>query len=471
MPRFTPSSSSALRAAAVPWLLLAAPASGTAAVHSVRPDGLGDYSTIQAAVDSASAGDEIVLEDGVFTGPGNRDIGFAGKDLVVRSRNGAAACTIDSQGTVTENHRAFRLDGGETAASRIEGITITGGFVEGPFPESGGGGILVADGSHPVIADCVFDGNVAGYHGFGAGLLAWNGCNITLTDCAFRNGSSGWYGGGFTLRLHCDALVERCTVTDNWSGHAGGGASITRSDAIVNDCLFANNVTTEVDGGGVLIKAEARPVFSRCVFAGNTAWTGGAVGLGNLPEVTMIDCLFEGNRGVGQGGALDLDQEPSVLHLIRCTLTNNHAPYFGGHAYVGAFATLTARNCIFGEYCEGASAVYVAPSAYAVDIDCSVFPGGLSEIAGAGPVIWGTDNVDADPGFCAPAAACSAPAWPSGDYTLDSLSPAAPSWSPCGLMGAYPVACGVTSAGAGLELRSWGRMKAAYRTGPAAVPR
>jgi hypothetical protein len=41
-----------------------------AAEHSVRPDGLGDFPTIQAAVSAAAAGDTIVLEDGVFTGAG-----------------------------------------------------------------------------------------------------------------------------------------------------------------------------------------------------------------------------------------------------------------------------------------------------------------------------------------------------------------------------------------------------------------
>jgi hypothetical protein len=91
-----------------------------------------------------------------------------------------------------------------------------------------------------------------------------------------------------------------------------------------------------------------------------------------------------------------------------------------------------------------------------------VVEGGETSIQGTGTVVWGADNVDTDPLFCGPAQ-CDPPALPAGDYTLDSMSPAAPSWSSCGLMGAYPVACGVTSAGAGLETRSWGRLKSAYR--------
>ena len=108
-----------LRAWLPPVLALAAAPAAGAAEYSVRPDGAGDFPTIQAAVTAASAGDEIVLEDGTFTGTGNRDIDFAGKDVIVRSRNGAAACTLDAQGSLATPHRAFHLHSGETSAARI----------------------------------------------------------------------------------------------------------------------------------------------------------------------------------------------------------------------------------------------------------------------------------------------------------------------------------------------------------------
>ena len=451
----------------VPCILLISPAPAGAAEWSVRPDGTGDLPTIQAAVDSAAVGDEIILEDGTFTGAGNRDIRFRGKDVIVRSRNGVTAVTLDSQGQTGDPHRAFRLDAGETAAARIEGITITGGFVEGFFPESGGGGILVAYGSHPTITNCVFEENEAGFEGFGAGLLAWEGCEITLTDCVFANNTSGWYGGGFTLRRYCHALVERCTVYGNWALHAGGGASITRSDAIVNDCVFYDNETVEVDGGAVLVKAEARPVFTRCVFAGNRAWAGGALGLGNFPEVTVVDCLFQNNSAVSRGGAICLDQDPSVLDVFTSTFVDNRAGTYAGHIWDGPNATLTMRNCILDRYCDALTAVYVSFDAVA-DIDCSLIRGGAGEVstAGNGLVIWGAANVDTDPLFCAPEPdSCGAAPVPSGDWTLDALSPASGSFNPCGRLGAYDPGCGLTGVGAGIEAESWGRLKAAWRGG------
>jgi predicted outer membrane repeat protein len=439
------------------------PLPSPAAEHSVRPDGLGDFPTIQAAVDAAAALDTIWLEDGVFQGNGNRDVEFHGKDLVVRSRNGPLACTIDSQGTQAQPHRAFRLDEGETPASRIEGITLTGGFVEGPFPESGGGGILVAYGSHPVIADCVFDGNEAGFQGFGAGLLAWEDCDITLTDCVFVNGVSGWYGGGFVLRKYCDALVERCIVDGNYALHGGGGGSITNSNAVVVDCSFTNNSVTEAGAGGCLVKASAEPVFRRCVFAGNSAWAGGGIGMGNLPKVTAIDCLFEGNYAFGaSGGAIHADYDGSEITLENCTFVNNRAEGPAQHLLVSFTGAATVRRSIFDAGCDG-SLVAQVDAGGSLDVECSIVAGGAGALAGAGTITWGPGNLDADPMFCAPAG-CGAPSYPSGDYTLDSHSPAAPSWNACGLVGAYPVACGATSVAEGLTERSWGGIKSLFRS-------
>jgi len=50
-----------------------------AATIVVAPDGSGDRPTIQAAIDVAAPGDVIELQDGVFTGAGNRDMDFHGR--------------------------------------------------------------------------------------------------------------------------------------------------------------------------------------------------------------------------------------------------------------------------------------------------------------------------------------------------------------------------------------------------------
>lgn len=440
--------------------LLLTSVTASASEYSVRPDGLGDFPTIQAAVDAASPGDTLFLEDGTFTGAGNRDITFGGKDLLVRSRHGAAACTLDTEGSVATPHRAFRLDDGESAASEIDGLTIVGGYTAGPFPECGGAGILVTTNTSPTIRNCVFDGNVTGFEGFGAGLLAFDGCDVRIYDCVFRNGISGWYGGGFTLRLHSDGIVERCLVIDNYALHAGGGASITNSDAIVTDCVFVGNEISEADGGGVLVKAGEQPIFTGCIFAGNRAYFGAAVGIGNYPEVTMIDCLFEGNVATGAGGAIEVGQEPSILHLDNCTLVNNQSGGLAGHVMLGNQATFTMRNSIVRGICGVFTPFFVDASASA-DVDCCILEGGSAAFTGAGSILYGPDNRDLDPLFCA-TRPCGATPYPIGDWTLDAASPAAPGASSCGLVGAFPVACSATSAQDFLTPSTWGAIKSRY---------
>jgi hypothetical protein len=73
-------------------LIWAVVASG--ATHVVRPDGGGDFPTIQAAVHAAVDGDVVELTNGTFAGTGNRDIDLLGRALTVRSQSGdPAACT------------------------------------------------------------------------------------------------------------------------------------------------------------------------------------------------------------------------------------------------------------------------------------------------------------------------------------------------------------------------------------------
>jgi hypothetical protein len=78
----------ARKAPAIPTLLLGilvlSAGSAAANIYLVRPDGTGDFTTIQAAINAAVGGDVFELSDGTFVGDGNRDVDFGGKAVTVR---------------------------------------------------------------------------------------------------------------------------------------------------------------------------------------------------------------------------------------------------------------------------------------------------------------------------------------------------------------------------------------------------
>jgi hypothetical protein len=81
-----------------------------------------DYSTIQAAIDTAIDGDEVVVADGTYTGYGNVQLLVYGKPITVRSENGPQKCIIDGQGTALVG---FYLTEWETPETVINGFTLS----------------------------------------------------------------------------------------------------------------------------------------------------------------------------------------------------------------------------------------------------------------------------------------------------------------------------------------------------------
>jgi len=89
----------------------------------------GSYPTIQSAINAAFDFDVVLVADGIYTGPGNRDCDFLGKAITVRSASGAALCIIDCQATELDMHRAFTFQNGESPDSVVQGFTIRNGHM------------------------------------------------------------------------------------------------------------------------------------------------------------------------------------------------------------------------------------------------------------------------------------------------------------------------------------------------------
>ena len=249
----------------------------------VKPDSTGDVPTISVAVDSAAAqGDTVLLADGVFEGPGNREADCQDKAITIASESGdPEACIIDCGYPPICGVRLVALYFRESShgSPRLEGVTIRDGC----------GGVVCDVGSAPVIVNCIFRGHRC--YGCevgsqGGGMVCYASSTPVIEDCLFvDNGADG--GGGLCLKGSW-ATLTRVTFLDN--GGTGGGGLLTENGgfARLTDCTFSGNHCGSLfgsrrTGGGMCCRASAELV--NCVFTDNLSRDYPGGGLCFLPDL------------------------------------------------------------------------------------------------------------------------------------------------------------------------------------------
>ena len=256
-----------------------------AGAGTIEVSSSGPYTTIQAAIEAAVDGDEVVVADGVYTGNGNRDLDFKGKAITVRSENGPGSCTILCQGAENDPHRGFIFQSGEIWSSVVDGFTISGGVADS------GGGIECFYGS-PIIRNCVISECEAKFYGGGIDLY---GSMARVEDCTI-SGNEAPVGGG----VSCDyslVAIRLCEITGNEATtDVGGGISSYDSWMSVKSCLIAGNSARDF-GGGIFLWDVACEI-SNCTIADNS----GADGFGGVycdrneaGEPTIVNSILWGN--------------------------------------------------------------------------------------------------------------------------------------------------------------------------------
>lgn len=216
------------------------------------------FANIQAAIDASRDGDIIEVCPGIHSGAGNRDMNFAGRQIVLRAQDPTHAnrCVIDCGGSLSHPHYAFRFHCGEGYASVIDEITIRDGHVTG-----NGGGILCTGGS-PLIVNCTFDSCDAGDSGGGICCID---ASPRIQQCRIIDCFAEW-GGAMCCELSAVTLVgSEFTANDSYSG-AGAICFNNCAGVTIRNCTFADN-----EGGG---SGGALNLFYSAVVAENTIFWG-----------------------------------------------------------------------------------------------------------------------------------------------------------------------------------------------------
>ncbi len=305
-----------------------------------------------------------------------------------------------------------------------------------------GAGMCAAPGDGSTCADCLFVDNRAKskgpFEGSGGGArISGTGSSMVLRRCSFEGNSAPEGGGGLShssgLNNRSNLVLIQCSFFDNRADR-GGALNTLQSALQATDCLFESNVASGDGGGAVHVRdgvgrgdpepTGPGPVFVRCRFAGNRAYTSPGGGLYNDNSyTTLMNCLFVGNASFDGGAIYSRGASPTLMH---CTLAQNRGGSIGGLSDEAGGAVLD--HCIVwdndDEELSGAVVIH-------------------SNVDGGWP---GEGNIDVDPCFASVGhwrsdSISRAATWVDGDYHLKSQAgrwdPISESWvqddvtSPC----------------------------------------
>lgn len=425
-------------------LTLALLSSADAAVIHV-PD---EASTIQLGIAAATTNDTVLVAAGTYTGAGNTNIRFGGKDILVLGEDGYTQTIIDCAGGPGNDVRAFIFDTQESDQAALAGFTIRNGYRTGSaWPDGFGAGILIrGEYTNPTIKDCLFEDNYA--EAGGGAFAVINLAEANILRCIFQYNTADLGGGaGF---VQSPTTVIDCYFNHNTSvGGIGGGLYCYGTmGTVVRDTEFRKN---EAGRGGGLACRDAALLVTECDFIKNTIHveSGSAVLLEQGSDTRLSYCVFIDNIVEStEGGTVACDE--STAELDQCTLYQNAAPG-GSGVYLEQSSSIQIDNTIImggfdGEavWCDGTSSATLSCSDV-FDNQGGDWVGCIADQAGL------RDNLSADPLFCNPTQA---------DFHLAYASPCAPAQTgSCGEIGRYGADCPPYA----ISPTTWGAIKASFK--------
>ena len=456
-----------------------------------------DFSRIQSAVTVAREGDTIVVAPGVY----EERVEFRGDNITLASTDPNNEQVVQSTMIYSDNDTAITLTGQEDAVCTIRGLNIegntrdeSGGGIAGMGAKAtiiqcvishckaaNGGGLYDCDG---LIKDCLIAQNSTRDAGQGGGLY---GCDGQIINCRIEGNSAG---GGDRIEAglgaglaHCKALIQGCTIKDNFCiGQGGGlfrcsgtitqcvihhngaalGAGLYGCSGEISHCTISENAASETGGGlygcggwitDCLIKDNQAELWHgggavlcenlvRCDIVGNQArGYGGGVydcntvancvirhnraevypGGGVYQATSAINSLIMGNVSGDEAGACY-----DVNEINGCTIVGNHAASQGGAVVYREEVGRVTNSIVWDNTSESGSQIVVAcDSDEPVVIQYSDIQGGAAGVAvsESSVLAWLDGNLDMDPQFKDPGQRAESGVWQAGDNRLLDMSP------------------------------------------------
>ena len=323
-------------------------------VLPVDGDPAATRAAIQAAIDAAApTAGTVVLAEGLFE---------IDEQLMVT--NGVALVGQGPEGTVIKQTAKEALSRCATLreGARLEGVTLTGGFVAGKWVS--GAGALVEDGT---ISWCCISNNVAGVDRFDPAIDHVN--NVYGAGVSIKQGSVD-----HTIFANNEALASA------GASHGGGlGVYCPTGDVLVDACLFYGNRAPQGHGGAIVgyfwngINPYVLTVRNTTIVANEASATGGGIyitqnGVRSTYDFALVNSILADNvAGLG---------DPNLVFQEE----NNRAGYAAQSSY-NLFANGTEALGEGSQSVAGSGAAwFVGPENedYGIVLECPAVEGGDS---------------------------------------------------------------------------------------------
>ena len=239
------------------------------------------YTNIQSAISSASAGDFVIVSNGIYSSGATITPGHSSSNRIVITAN----ITVKS---VSGPKNTIILGKGPRGNAAVRGVYLSAGVLSG---------FTISNGHTRINGDFYYD-----LQGGGANMYGGNGL---ITNCTIIRNSAVERGGGASY-----GTINNSTISENSAADGGGTYYST-----VNNSIIIRN-STEQRGGGTFYGT-----INNSIINGNTASEGG----GNYNCTINNSTISENSASEGGGSYYSTNNNSAI--------SENTANYGGGTSY------------------------------------------------------------------------------------------------------------------------------------------